>query len=160
MGFIATVLGAVAVVYFPCYHLNKSTRVWKQQQNHGEESSPFRCSGFGHGSRLAPGASLLQQGPPAGETGFKAALPSVCLGETGRPGSMGRGQGGVIGRTGGNKRRDWGGEQEKWQWEAGRRGWSWRGGQHYADASFRGTGTLHPDAYLMSSYSASVPMIW
>lgn len=49
------------------------------------------------------------------------------------------------------------GEQEKWQREAGRRSGSCRGGQRDSDASL---GALHPDAYLMSSYSASVPMIW
>lgn len=34
------------------------------------------------------------------------------------------------------------------------------GEDSYSDASFGGFGDLHPDAYLMSSYSASVPMIW
>ena len=61
------------------------------------------------------------------------------------------------GKEWGDKTRAWGVEQEKWQREAGRKGWSC---QRCSDASFGGPGALHPDTYLMSSYSASVPMIW
>lgn len=60
-----------------------------------------------------------------------------------------------------------GGQKKGLGWEAGKMAERSReeelellGRKHYSDVSFGGPGALHPDAYLISSYSANVPMIW